>query len=206
MYLRPKTSFLLIAACLVVSAGIFLGYRYFGSTARAAELAQAAKDAAYTEHMLFLERTSPGRPIRIRIPAIKVDAKIQNVGLDPDGSVGAPKGPTDAGWYYSGAFPGATGAAVIDGHSGWVRNTPAAFDRLGEVHVGDNIYVEDQKGIVSAFVVRKLAKFGQYQDTSAIMTSKDGGSHLNLITCSGTWDPTKHLYSDRTVVFSDLVI
>ena len=71
-----------------------------------------------------------GLPIRLKIPAIKVDANLEYVGLTPDGSVGVPKSLSNAAWFNLGPRPGETGNAIIDGHFGWIRGVPGAFNDL----------------------------------------------------------------------------
>ena len=71
-------------------------------------------------------------PDRVLIPAIRVDAPVQPVGLDPDGWVAAPppEDPNLAGWFTGAVSPGEKGTAVVVGH---VDNTqgPAVFYGLG---------------------------------------------------------------------------
>jgi len=142
-------------------------------------------------------------PVRLKIPAIHVDAAIENVGLTADGAMGAPSGPDTTGWYMLGPRPGETGNAVIDGHSGWKDGIPAVFDSLYKVTAGDKIYVRDKNGETAAFVVRKIRKYQQHDATSAVFTSNDGKAHLNLITCAGTWSVATKSSSARIVIFAD---
>jgi LPXTG-site transpeptidase (sortase) family protein len=140
---------------------------------------------------------------RIRIPSIDINASVEPMGLTPAGAMDAPKGPDEAGWYKYGPEPGEVGSAVIDGHSGWKNDIPAVFDNLGNVKAGDKIYIEDSKGVVSTFVVRELREYGYNADPSEIFHSKDGLSHLNLITCAGQWNDISRSSSLRLVVFAD---
>lgn len=142
-------------------------------------------------------------PVRIKIPAINIDAPIDQVGLAPDGTMDVPSGPANAAWFNLGPHPGEIGSAVIDGHAGWKNGTPAVFDYLYKLHIGDKIYIEDEKGITTTFVVRKKETYKEGQDASAVFGSDDEGAHLNLITCSGVWNKIEKNHSDRLVVFAD---
>ena len=42
-------------------------------------------------------------------------------------------------------------------------------------------------------------------DTNAGIFESEKGSHLNLITCSGDWDPITMNYTKRLVVFTDVI-
>jgi hypothetical protein len=57
-------------------------------------------------------------PVRITIPRIHVDAPVEPLGQNPDGTVEVPTltRPNLAGWYKYGPTPGQRGAAVVLGH------------------------------------------------------------------------------------------
>ena len=102
-----------------------------------------------------------------------------------------------------GTYPGDIGSSVIDGHSGWKDGVPAVFDNLYELQKGDEIYIESTKGIVDTFVVQKTEEYNYDANVSDIFISKDKKAHLNLITCSGTWNSNLKSHSKRLVVFAD---
>lgn len=142
-------------------------------------------------------------PVRLIIPKISVDATVEYVGLLTDGSMDAPKGPANVGWFNLGPRPGEVGSAVIAGHSGWKNNIPATFDTLNNLRVGDKISVVDDKGILITFTVRKVKLYDPNADASNVFSSSDGKAHLNLITCAGLWDKVSKSSSERLIVFSD---
>lgn len=142
-------------------------------------------------------------PARLKIPKIRVDSLIENVGLTRNGEVGVPKGIANAGWFNAGPRPGEVGSAIIDGHYGWKYGRPALFNNLQKLRVGDKIYVKDKKNMSISFVVRALRSYGKNDDATAVFSANDGKSHLNLITCEGIWDKATKTYSKRLVVFTD---
>ena len=77
------------------------------------------------------------------------------------------------------------------------------FDNLYKLTPGDKIYVEDEKGATTTFVVRESQKYNPNADALKVFISNDGKSHLNLITCEGVWDKVFKSYSKRLVVFAD---
>lgn len=149
------------------------------------------------------EQVSFGLPERLMIPRLNIDATIEQVGLTPNGELGTPKDPTNAGWYAQGLRPGENGPSVIDGHSGWQNDIPAVFDNLHKLQEGDKLYIQDDKGVIIAFVVRASRSYDPETDASDVFNSNDGKAHLNLITCEGAWDKTQKSYSERLVVFAD---
>lgn len=142
-------------------------------------------------------------PVRFKIPSINIDATVEYVGVASDGSMDVPKGPSDVAWYKFGSRPGEIGTAVIAGHYGWKDNTRAVFDDLHKLKKGDKIYVEDEKGTIITFVVRESKIYDENANTEDVFGSKDGKSHLNLITCEGAWNETEKGRPNRLVMFTD---
>lgn len=142
-------------------------------------------------------------PVRLKIPRINIDATIEYLGLTANGEMATTQSPSTVAWYQLGQRPGDLGSAVIAGHFGWKNNLPAAFDHLSALHKGDSIYIQDETGAIIAFVVQDIRIFGKNDDASSIFNSSDGKSHLNLITCEGTWSNASRSYSNRLVVFTN---
>lgn len=144
-----------------------------------------------------------GIPVQLIIPAIDIDTTIAPVGFTADGAMGVPVGPTGTTWLDLGPRPGEIGSAVIAGHEGWKDGIFAIFDDLHELQPGDKIYIVDDRGATTTFVVRALELYDQNANVAPVFTSSDGLAHLNLITCEGTWNAAEKSYSNRLVVFSD---
>lgn len=140
-------------------------------------------------------------PVRLVIPVIGVDARIERMGLTPDGAMDAPKGREDVGWLGTGPVPGEIGSAVIDGHRGWVGRLPTVFDRLHELRTDDVIYVKDANGTTLQFKVKKIVAYEPQSDASEVF-GQSTEARLNLITCDGDWDVSTKSYSKRLVVFA----
>lgn len=147
----------------------------------------------------------PGLPARLQIPKLNIDTPVDSLGLTSEGDLDTPNTATNAGWYNAGARPGVIGSAVIDGHYGYANNVPAVFDHLHTLVKGDVFYVEDEQGVRYAFMVSGLRTFSPDDDTSPVFSSSDGRAHLNLITCQGTWNKDKASYSNRLVVFAEML-
>ena len=145
-----------------------------------------------------------GLPIRLKIPVINIDAAIESLGLTSQGNMDVPKGPDDVAWYKLGTRPGENGSAVIAGHYGtWKNGKGSVFDNLNKLNQGDQIYIEDENGKTITFVVRERRNYDPKADASEVFSSDDELSHLNLITCEGTWNKDSKSYSERLVIFTD---
>ncbi len=150
------------------------------------------------------EKGNVGVPLRLKIPTITVDAAIEQVGLTSSGAMDTPKAPNNVAWFTLGQRPGDKGSAVIDGHYGtWKNGQGSVFDNLYQLRKGDRVYVHDDQGVVTTFVVRTIRSYDPKEDASDVFGSSDGKAHLNLITCEGVWSAFSKSYSQRLVVFTD---
>jgi sortase (surface protein transpeptidase) len=148
-----------------------------------------------------------GPPTRVEIPAIGVDATVEQVGLTPDRAMDVPKGWMNVGWYENGFYPGEPGNSVIAGHLDTSTGGPAVFWDLNQLIPGDEITVTYENGSRLTFVMVDNRVYN-YDAQGAIIESIFGKSltpDLNLVTCDGAWDQGLATYAKRLVVFTTLV-
>jgi LPXTG-site transpeptidase (sortase) family protein len=148
---------------------------------------------------------SPGLPRYLLIPKIKLTANIEYVRVTKEGAMDVPKIIQNVAWYELGVRPGDIGSAVIAGHYGWKNGKSSAFDNVSKLKKGDMVYIKDDNGTIISFVVQKKETYDSTASAEAIFMSNDGKSHLNLITCSGTWNAVEKKYSSRTIIFTNRV-
>ena len=158
---------------------------------------------AQSQSNVSSEQTNSNLPVRLKIPTIKVDAAVEYLGVTPDGAMDVPKGPDNVGWFDLGPRPGEIGSAVVAGHEGWKNNIPAVFDDLYKLKIGDKIYIIDDLGVTTTFVVSNIRIYDQNEDATNVFTSNDGKAHLNLVTCDGVWNATLKGRPSRLVIFTD---
>jgi len=175
-------------------------------TSKSPEVLDESKSAEFIQRMISLEQKKIGLPIRIEIPKININTTFEHVGLTTDGAMDIPKGPAEVGWYDLGPRPGEIGSAIVAGHFGWKNGIPAVFDHLDRLEKGDKLYVDDENGVRTTFVVRESRTYDQNADASNVFVAGDGNAHLNLITCQGVWNKNQKSYSKRLVVFTDKII
>ena len=142
-------------------------------------------------------------PERVRIPAIGVDADVDDMGLDDDGSIEVPTEFADTGWWTYSPRPGRVGASAILGH---VDSTtgPAVFFRLTELQVGDQIHVDGDDGTTVTFAVRAVEQHPKASFPSEKVFGATPEPTLRLITCGGAFDSNAGSHVDNIVVFADL--
>jgi len=143
-------------------------------------------------------------PVRLKIPALSIDANVQQVGRTKAGAVGIPSNFTDVAWYQYSPVPGALGNALIDGHLDNAISLPGVFKHLSDIQPGDDIYVVNASGQELHFTVTKTESIPYNATSTDEIFSTSSAAHLILITCQGTWDQSIKEYSNRLVVFSTL--
>lgn len=146
----------------------------------------------------------PGKPVRLTIPKIHVDADIEHIGLTAQGAVGAPEGAKEVSWFDRGPRPGQPGSALISGHYGiWKNGTNSVFNLLPTLKASDIIYVEDENGITRSFKVTQTRIYRK-DDSVPELFETSGDVRLNLISCYGKYLPAEQTYSQRFVVFAQV--
>lgn len=147
-------------------------------------------------------KVTSGVPMRLTIPAINVNAAVQRVGVTQSGEMEIPSNTVDVGWFYPGPRPGEKGSAVIAGHFNGENGDAGVFVDLYKLKKGDKLYIEDDTGATTSFVVRESRLYdpGYAEEVFSV----NDRAHLNLITCDGVWDGTKKSYTKRLVVFADI--
>lgn len=193
------------ASILLMIFGVLL-FWYFVATPPSSEQFLSAQPIQ-AETTIEMGEWIPELPVRLVIPAIEVDAVVQLVGLDENGSgaMGVPDNFTDVGWYKDGVRPGMRGSAVIAGHYNG-KNTPqAVFYDLHTLKIGDEVVVMSAERIEDIYFVVKIETYDYDAPTTDVFISTDGRKRLNLITCGGDWIPESKLYNKRTVVFTELM-
>ena len=139
---------------------------------------------------------APTTPERLKIATIGLDARIESLGLTPEGNIDVPRDAGDAGWYELGPRPGSPGDAVIVGHLD-SQAGPAVFWRLARVCPGDRVVVVYGDGVQVDFRVQRLASYDVGRPPPDL-SSPHGPARLTLITCSGSWNGST--YRNRLLV------
>jgi len=143
-------------------------------------------------------------PVRVRIPAIGIDAFVEELGERADGGMATPRDPAKIAWYREGAIPGENGNVVMAGHLDRIDGSPAVFWDLAALAVGDTVIVYDRAQTAYHYVVTMQQNYPYDQAPIDKIFGFGLISQLNLITCRGEWDGQKQTYSERLVVYTKL--
>jgi hypothetical protein len=165
----------------------------------------AAADSRVPGTFRSVQALPYAQPDRVRIPAIRVDAPVMPVGLDPDGWVAAPppEDPNLAGWFTGAVSPGEKGTAVVVGHVD-NKQGPAVFYGLGALKKGSRVEVARKDGKTAVFEIYGVEVFAKANFPGDRVYGSKGAPELRVITCGGGFSK-QHGYDGNVVVFARLV-
>ncbi len=149
--------------------------------------------------------TQHARPVTLSIPSLQVSAEVEYVGLDEKRHMDVPKHDMNVAWYELGYSPGEKGNAVMAGHLDTITGAPAIFYNLDRLRKGDTIIVHLSDDTEITFSVTHVAVYENENFPLAEVFGPHDKARLNLITCRGHYDSQAKNYSQRTVVYSELL-
>jgi len=199
-----KALFCLCLLCLLLSACGTATVSTMQKPAPAVEVSPTVKASPTDTSVKPRPTPDVGTPTRLIVPAIGVNASIENIGILPNGDLATPtKSPWEnAGWYYQGTRPGEMGSAVIAGHLDRPGGYPAVFWYLHNLQPGNMVMVMNTTGATLRFKVTRVAAYAPNQAPLQDIFANSGGKYLNLITCAGDWIPSQHQTTLRLVVYT----
>jgi LPXTG-site transpeptidase (sortase) family protein len=144
-------------------------------------------------------------PSVLSIPKLKLETTFEEpLGLNSDGTAAVPESYTKVGWYKNGPTPGELGPAVILGHVDSFEG-PAVFFSLGQLEVGDDIFVTREDGSTAHFVVSEVERNQQSEFPTVKVYGNLNYAGLRLITCTGTFVKGEQRYTHNLIVYAKLV-
>lgn len=215
-------AFILIVGILAALGICFLGYSILthktaittqkpgmvGTGSNNADVAKEGSDETpVASNSLNNYKVAPDAPRILKIPSLKINARIQQMGINSIGAIQAPVNIYDSGWYAGSAKPGGSGAVFIDGHASGATRM-GLFAYIDTMKVGDMVSVERGDGEVFNYKVvhvETVSKDTVTMDTflNTYGNAKEG---LNLMTCTGTWIQSQKTYDKRAIVFTERVL
>lgn len=147
-------------------------------------------------------------PVALEIPAIGVDADIQALGLNADGTIEVPAPGPDydvPAWYDLSPTPGSLGPSIISGHVDSVSTGPSVFFDLDDLEPGDTVLVTREDGLVARFAVEAVRRYHKDDFPTKLVYGDTDHAALRLITCGGAFDRSSNRYVDNVIAFASLI-
>lgn len=143
-----------------------------------------------------------GKPVRVRIPQIGVDADVIDLGLRDDGTLEVPSNFAETGWYTGRSVSGEPGPSVVVGHVD-SKSGPAVFYHLDDLEAGHTIEIHRSDGSVAFFRVSSSVLVDKDEfPTDQVYGSTDEPT-LRLITCGGDFNSSVRSYEGNLIVFAE---
>jgi sortase (surface protein transpeptidase) len=135
-------------------------------------------------------------PVHLRIPAIGVEAGIEQVHII-DGVMEAPTHPWKVGWYSQLAMPGRAIDLVLAGHKDWWDVGPAVFWELALLTNGSEATITTHDGREMTYAVNAIEEVPVSEPPHTYLTGA-GPNALTLMTCAGAFADGR--YDSRLVI------
>ncbi len=140
-------------------------------------------------------------PSQLRIPSLGIDAAVNAVGVEPDGSMVIPREVAEVGWYQYGPEPGAEqGNAVLAGHVDTAEQGPGALFPMRNIEPGALVEVVDDTGTVHQYEVQGKEAIVKGDLPVDEIFARDGAHVLVIVTCGGPFIPERGSYLENLVV------
>ena len=152
-----------------------------------------------TEPLNF-ERTDGEKvpPIRIEIPALKIDAPIESVGADNEGRMATSNKGENVAWYKHGPAPGFQGNSLLNGHNNWNKKA-AVFAKLPSLSLDEIITIYYEDGSWGTFKVISNESY-PLDDIPDTVMSFEGPTRTTIISCTGTYRTSLGTHDQRCIV------
>lgn len=151
--------------------------------------------------------SDPTFPRYISIPELNVFSRVKSLGLDKQKAVDVPNNIYDVGWYNLSAKPGSSsGASLLVGHvSGWTAD--GVFKHLDKLKAGSKIVIETGNGKKLSYQVTSIShyKADSVPMDSILAEDVKGTPDIKLITCAGKYNSNTKDFSERVVVYAQVV-
>ncbi len=156
-----------------------------------------------------------GNVATLRLPALKVEAPVEAIGLVDGAQLDVPKNPHNVGWYDLEHYgkPGFVSNVVMSAHVDYWPDIVGPFKRLKDVQPGDQVVVVMDNGLEYTY---RVFRYRRYPAATIPMgeivwptTRPEGAEWLTLITCGGDFVQTHESgsgeYLHRDVVVAERV-
>jgi sortase A len=147
----------------------------------------------------------PADPVRVKIPKLKVDARIVPVGVNYAGEMDSPKNAWDVAWYAPGYKPWEQGNAVLAGHVDYINVGPAVFFNVKTMVKGDRIVIVAADQAEYEFEVTETQQCKAEQCPADRIFGPNPNRGITLITCIGNFNRATLEYDARFVVYAEAV-
>ena|GEM_PF-1445689 len=137
-------------------------------------------------------------PARLLIPALAVDAPIEDTGYDDTETMEIVASPHIISWLREGPIPGNEGNAILGGHNRW-SGVDGDLLYLDEMAIGDEMEILYADGSRMTFLLESVFVYPlAFADADRIM-DLEGEPRVTVITCKDPYNPAIGTSDNRII-------
>ncbi|MDR1663792.1 MAG: class F sortase [Clostridiales bacterium] len=141
-------------------------------------------------------------PVRLYIPAISVDAEIQDVGIEinekGNETMGVVPSASVVSWLRERAIPGNEGNAFLAGHNRWQGERGQLLE-LDSLQIGDEMTIEYSDGTRLSFLMESVFVYALETAPAGQIMAEGGEARVTVITCKDPYNPSIGTSDNRIV-------
>jgi hypothetical protein len=142
-------------------------------------------------------------PARLDVPDLGLELPVVPVGVDDVGALDVPADPRVAGWWSSGAVPGAAqGSTVLAAHVDAAGVGAGPLSRLLRAPLGTVVEIGTTDGSTLRYALTERRSHAKDAGLPAELFRADGPPRLVVITCGGAFDAAAGRYADNVVLIA----
>jgi hypothetical protein len=142
-------------------------------------------------------------PARLDVPDLGLEVPVVPVGVDDAGALDVPADPRVAGWWSSGAVPGAAqGSTVLAAHVDAAGVGAGPLSRLLRAPLGTVVEIGTTDGSTLRYALTERRSHAKDAGLPAELFRADGPPRLVVITCGGAFDAAAGRYADNVVLIA----
>ena len=143
-----------------------------------------------------LRVTAP--PVRMRIPALSVDADIEATGYDDTETMMIVPSADILSWLQEGPIPGNAGNAILGGHNRW-KGTEGQLLYLDELQIGDGMEIDYADGTGLRFRLESVFVYPLATADADTIMDLEGEARVTVITCKDPYNPATGTSDNRII-------
>lgn len=137
-------------------------------------------------------------PVRMIIPALSLDAEIQDTGYDATNTMEIVPSAEIISWLREGAIPANEGNAIFGGHNKW-RGQDCPLLELDTLQIGDEMEIEYEDGTRLTFLLESVFVYALATAPAHLIMDVEGEARVTVITCKAPFNPRIGTSDNRIV-------
>ena len=143
-----------------------------------------------------LRVTAP--PVRMRIPALSVDADVEATGFDDTETMMIVPSADILSWLQEGPIPGNAGNAILGGHNRW-KGATGQLLYLDELQIGDEMEIDYADGTGLSFRLESVFVYPLATADADTIMDLEGEARVTVITCKDPYNPATGTSDNRII-------